>query len=66
MATTPSTGKIMANKGKIMAKRRWFVLTMDKKVELVKRLEKGESRVKLMADYGVSSSTLYNLKKQKE
>ena len=29
-------------------------------------MEKGESRVKLMAEYGVGCSTLYDLKKQKD
>lgn len=47
-------------------KRKRFVLTLPKKIELVQRLEKGESRSKLMAEYGVSSSTLYDLKKQKD
>ena len=32
----------------------------------MKRMEKGESRAKLMAEYGVGSSTLYDLKKQKD
>ena len=44
-------------------KRKRNVLTLSKKIELVK--EKGESRSKLMAEYGVESSTLYDLKKQK-
>ena len=42
------------------------MLTLHKKIELVKRMEKGETRAKLMAEYGVSSSTLYSLKKQKD
>ena len=42
------------------------MLTLEKKVQLVERMEKGESRAKLMAGFGVSSSTLYDLKKQKE
>ena len=43
-----------------------FVLTLPRKVELVQCLEKGESRAKLMTEFGVSSSTLYDLKKQKD
>ena len=43
-------------------KRKRNVLTPPKKIELVKRMEKGESRAK----YGVGSSTLHNLKKQKD
>ena len=46
-------------------KRKRNVLTLSKKTELVKRMEKGESRSKLMAEYGVGSSTLYDLKKQR-
>jgi len=52
--------------GKTPEKRKRFVLTLPKKIELVQRMEKGESRSKLMAEFGVSSSTLYDLKKQKE
>ena len=44
-------------------KRKRLVLTLPKKIELIKRMEKDESSVKLMAENGVSSSTLYNLKK---
>ena len=40
------------------------MLTLPKKTELVKLMENGESRTKLMAKYGVGSSTLYYLKKQ--
>ena len=47
-------------------KRKRNVLTLSKKTELVKRMEKGESRSKLMGEYGVGSSTLYDLKKQKD
>ena len=44
----------------------YLVLTLPKKTELVKHMERGGSRAKLMAEYGVGSSTLYNLKKQKD
>ena len=47
-------------------KRKRNVLTLPKKIELVKRIEKGGSRAKLMAEYGVVSSTLCGLKKQKD
>ena len=40
------------------------MLTLPKKIKLVRRMEKGESRSKLMAELGVGSSTLYDLKKQ--
>ena len=45
-------------------KRKRNVLTLPKKIELVRRMEKGESRSKLMAEFGVGSSTFYDLKKQ--
>ena len=47
-------------------KRKRLVLTLPKKIGLVKRMEKGESCAKLMAEYGVGSSTIYDLKKQKD
>ena len=49
-------------------KRKSLVLRpiLPKKIELVKRMEKGESCAKLMAEYGVGCSTLYDLKKQKD
>ena len=47
-------------------KKKGLVLILPKKIKLVKRTEKGESRAKLMAEYGVGSSTLYDLKKQKD
>ena len=47
-------------------KRKRNVLTLPKNIEFVKYMEKGESRTKLMAEFGVGSSTLYDLKKQKD
>ena len=47
-------------------KRKTNELTLPKKVEPVKHMKKGESRVKLMAEYGVGSLTLYDFKKQKD
>ena len=64
MAPTPPKSS-SKDKCKDEPKRKRFVLTLPKKLELVRRMEKGESRVKLMAEFGVSSSTLYDLKKQK-
>ena len=57
MAPTPLSSQV---------KRKRLVLTLPKKIELVKRMEKGESRAKLMTEYGVGSSTLYDLKKRKD
>ena len=47
-------------------KRKRNVLILPKKIELVKWMEKGESCAKLMAEYGVGSSTLCDLKTQKD
>ena len=41
-------------------------MSIPKKVELIQRLEKGESRASLMEEFGVSSSTMYDIRKQKE
>ena len=50
----------------IQEKRKRNVLTLTETIELVNHMEKGERRVKLMAEYGVGLSTLYDLKKQKD
>ena len=40
------------------------VLTLKQKLDICKRLEKGESRHKLMEEYNIGSSTLYDIKAQ--
>ena len=60
-----TSGGVLKSGKKSEAKRARLVLSIQKKVELVQRLEKGESRATLMEEFGVSSSTIYDLKKQK-
>lgn len=42
------------------------MLTLSQKIEVIKRLERGERRASVMAEFNVSSSTLYDIKKQKD
>jgi hypothetical protein len=39
---------------------------LDKKLEIIKWLESGEGRSKLMQEYNIGSSTLYGIKVHKE
>uniref|UniRef100_A0A0B7B047 HTH CENPB-type domain-containing protein n=1 Tax=Arion vulgaris TaxID=1028688 RepID=A0A0B7B047_9EUPU len=45
-------------------KRKRIVLTLKQKMEICKRLEKGESRAALMEEFNVGSSTIYDIKAQ--
>ena len=45
-------------------KRKRNVLTLQLKLELLDKMERGVSRTKLMEEYKVVSSTLYDIKKQ--
>ena len=65
-AKTPDRGSVKKSGKKSEVKKARFVLSIQRKVELVRRMEKGESRAMLMEEFGVSSSTLYDLKKQKD
>ena len=49
---------------KVVEKRKRVVLTLKQKVDICGRLERGESRQQLMAEYGVGSSTIYDFKSQ--
>ena len=60
-----TSGSVQKSGKKSEVKRARFVLSIQRKVELVQRLERGESRASLMEEFGVSSSTIYDLKKQK-
>ena len=46
---------------KVVEKRKRVVLTLKQKVDICRRLERGESRQQLMAEYGVGSSTVYDI-----
>ena len=45
---------------KVVEKRK-HVLTLKQKVDICQRLERGESRQQLMMEYGVGSSTIYDI-----
>jgi hypothetical protein len=46
-------------------KRKKVVLTIKEKIDLCNRLERGENRNTLMKEYCIGSSTLYDIRKQK-
>lgn len=48
-----------------MKKRSHDVLPISRKLELLKKLEAGVGRKKLMEEFNMSSSTIYDIKKQK-
>ena len=56
----------MSASGSSGGKRKRVVLTLKDKLAIVTRLENGESRQKLMQEYNIGSSTLYDLKASKE
>ncbi|XP_035212156.1 jerky protein homolog [Stegodyphus dumicola] len=47
-------------------KRKHITLTLNQKLEIIKRLEKGENRNVLMNQFNIGSSTIYDIKKQKD
>ncbi|XP_064419100.1 jerky protein homolog [Latimeria chalumnae] len=47
-------------------KRKRVVLTINQKIDICKRLAKGENRNDLMREYNVGSSTIYDIKAQKD
>lgn len=47
------------------AKRKHVTLSIHQKLNIIQRLEKGESRHNIMSEFNISSSTIYDLKKQK-
>jgi len=46
-------------------KQKRVVLTLHEKIDICKRLQKGENRNLLMKEYNGGSSTIYNMKAQK-
>lgn len=60
MKMASATGKLST----VMKKRSHKVLPISRKLELLKKLEAGVGRKKLMEEYNVSSSTIYDIKKQ--
>ncbi len=49
---------------KVETKRKRVVLTLKQKVDICRRLEKGENRKLIMDEYGIGSSTIYDIKAQ--
>jgi DDE superfamily endonuclease./Tc5 transposase DNA-binding domain./CENP-B N-terminal DNA-binding domain. len=47
-------------------KRKHVTLTIPQKLEIINRLESGESRSVVMAAYNIGSSTIYDIRKQKD
>ena len=43
-----------------------MVLTLKQKVDICRGLEKGENRKLIMDEYGIGSSTIYDIKAQSE
>ncbi|XP_048474050.1 jerky protein homolog isoform X2 [Rhincodon typus] len=48
------------------SKRKRVVLTLKQKIEICQRLEKGEKRSQIMNEFNIGSSTIYDIKHQKE
>uniref|UniRef100_A0A1B6ML08 HTH CENPB-type domain-containing protein n=1 Tax=Graphocephala atropunctata TaxID=36148 RepID=A0A1B6ML08_9HEMI len=48
------------------AKRKHVTLTIHQKLDIIKRLEKSENRNNIIAEFNISSSTIYDIKKQKQ
>jgi Mor family transcriptional regulator len=53
---------VMEGAGK---RRKRVVLKIKAKIDICNRLERGKNFNKLMKEYGVESSTIYNIQKQK-
>ena len=49
---------------KVVEKRKRVVLALKQKVDICRRLERGERKQQLMVKYGVGSSTIYDIKSQ--
>lgn len=59
MASKPAAGRSLGEK------RKRVVLTLKEKMDICRRLEKGESRKALMQEYNVGMSTLYDIRAHK-
>ncbi|GCC36032.1 hypothetical protein chiPu_0014523 [Chiloscyllium punctatum] len=47
-------------------KRKRVVLTLKQKIEICQRLEQGEKRGQIMAEFNIGSSTIYDIRRQKQ
>jgi hypothetical protein len=50
----------------MVEKRKHVTLTIQQKLDIIKRLEKGDNRNKIMEEYNIGSSTIYDIKKNKD
>ena len=59
---------VVLNKPSAIKVEKWkrVVLTLHEKINICKRLQKGENNNVLMNEYNGGSSTIYNMKAQKE
>lgn len=48
------------------AKRKHVTLSLQQKLDIITRLEKGENRNSIMSEFNIGSSTIYDIKKQKD
>lgn len=48
------------------SKRKHVTLTIHQKLNIIRRLEKGENRNNIMTEFIIASSTIYDIKKQKQ
>jgi hypothetical protein len=62
MASASANHTSISRKGK----RKRTVLTLNQKIEIASRLEKGVNRNVLMTEFGIASSTLYDIRNQKD
>ena len=47
-------------------KRKRVVLTITQKLDIIRRLERGDNKHDLMRKFNIGSSTLYDMKSQKD
>lgn len=56
----------MADSAKSSNKRNRVVLTITQKLDIIRRLERGENKQDLMRKFNIGSSTIYDIKSQKD
>lgn len=63
MSSKPRTSSSSSNE---TSKRKHVTLTIQQKLEIIKRLNKGENRKAISRDFNIASSTIYDIKKKEE
>ncbi|GBN85686.1 hypothetical protein AVEN_156696-1 [Araneus ventricosus] len=56
----------MADSAKSSNKRKRVILTITQKLDIIRRLERGENKQDLMRKFNIGSSTIYDIKFQKD